>query len=132
MAVQSTPQTDRADGPSGPPTLTKPSDILSAAADLIEPEGRWTQKQCGRGASGRPVNFVSKATCFCAVGAIAAAAGAVKFDDGDGAPDEVVNALRVEVNCWHIPTWNDAPNRTQSEVVTALRQAAEKAREQGQ
>jgi hypothetical protein len=47
------------------------SEILSAAADLIEPEGAWTKGQFARdkegfysAASGR------KAVCWCALGAI--------------------------------------------------------------
>lgn len=40
---------------------------------------------------------------------------------------EADEALRLHLGVDGVPAWNDAPERTQAEVVTALREAAEKA-----
>ncbi len=106
----------------------KPSEILSAAADLIEPEGAWTQGAYARlegGLSG--YGFEPGVLCRCAVGGVYGAIGGFPAED-------IASFFRhtPHESIGHFQLWNDAPERTQAEVVTALRQAAEKAREAGQ
>ena len=103
-------------------TLTVP-EVLRKAADLIEPEGAWTQGEMGRDHTGERVSCRSDAAVkFCALGAISRA--------GDGAlEDEAAQILRdvVKPRRNDIARWNDAPGRQQSEVVAALREAADRA-----
>lgn len=115
--------------------LTKPSEILSAAADLIEQPGKWTQYHFGANEAGvSTLSDVHRATCFCLLGAIDKVRGAEQFGGTfaidlalEYLPSEIVNNPDLTV-----ADWNDEPNRTAEEVAEALRQAAEKAREQGQ
>jgi hypothetical protein len=99
------------------------ADVLDRAADLIEPEGAWTQGVLARDAQGKGVCGppFSGACSYCASGAIIAAAGEFEM-----AYYDLVAHLIGDV----VPVWNDAPGRTQSEVVSTLRLAASKAREQ--
>lgn len=119
----------------------KHSEVLSKAADLIEPEGAWTQGAQARNKRGQRVADSAKnAVCFCASGAIWRAArkagvaglsssGGSIINDAHVALSTVINGRSLSAR---IPDWNDAPERTQAEVVAALRQAAAKAREAGQ
>lgn len=107
----------------------KPSEILDKAADLIEPKGAWTQGWFGRDSGGREIHRVAKAKCFCTIGAMLAAEG---HDGFRRWPDRLASEyLHLAAGIHHIPNWNDYPARTQAEVVTALRQAAELARKDG-
>jgi hypothetical protein len=97
------------------------ADILEKAADLIEPEGAWTQ--------GAYSSDDLDCTCRCLVGAIASALDTDEF----GAEKWIVRnriATRFfgrEREGWLI-SWNDSPERTQAEVVAKLREAAAEAR----
>ena len=110
-------------------TALKPSEVLAKAADLIEPEGAWTQNAYARGKSGRPVDPENKryAVCWCAVGAISriAAAGSAPWWTARRPLERVIGQ-----SC--LPDWNDTPGRTQAEVVAAFRAAAELAKAEGQ
>jgi len=112
------------------------ADILTAAADLIEPEGAWTQRAYARDRDGEDIEDRSsyyedepefEAVCYCAIGAIMTAAG----ERPDRVGQDDMGALEVFA-CFvgeeSIHIWNDNPERTQAEVVAALRAAAEKAR----
>ena len=105
------------------------ADALERAADLIEPEGAWTQGALYRDALGEPAGAASgKAVCWCAVGALNEVRG--PFSDAF----EAVEALLPKPRTFHLrplSDWNDAPGRTQAEVVAKLREAAALAREQG-
>ena len=98
------------------------SETLRAAADLIEPAGAWAQGCLGRDQNGKPVfdaGDIGKATCFCMAGAIWRAAGKQPL---------VLAAFDVlRPRLWHhgIGSWNDYYQRTQAEVVAALRAAAD-------
>lgn len=98
------------------------ADVLDRAADLIEPEGAWTQGAPARTAGGRGTDSGDReAVCFCAIGAINRA----------GYWDWPLTSAcwkAVEDTTVGLAKWNDAPERTQAEVVAALRAAAEKAR----
>lgn len=92
-------------------------EILRAAADLIEPEGAWTQGRLNIFRNGQPV-------CWCAMGAIIHASGgcgrdAVSLIEADLPRSPSTEPLRP------IAKWNDAPERTQAEVVAKLREAAD-------
>lgn len=106
------------------------ADVLDAAADLLEKPGAWTQGASARDRSGNPVLPSSEAAiCFCAWGAIAKASG--DFTAEDRRP------LRMLTKPWGKPStpdvigaWNDAPGRTQKQVVAKLRFSAALARQE--
>lgn len=102
------------------------ADILNRAADLIEPEGAWTQNAYWRECSGWPVMSRRHAVCFCALGAIKAIVGQAPSDP-DNTPAARVLASLIP-GSFSVEDWNDAPERTQAEVVAKLREAAAKAR----
>lgn len=92
-------------------TLNQIADVLDAAADLIEPEEAWGK-------------------CHCASTAISHAAG--RRDPLDRNSQKFfARFLGLEIptlafrSIW---AWNDAPERTQTEVVETLRKAAQSAR----
>lgn len=96
-----------------------PADVLRAAADLIEPVGAWTTGQYARNSEGRHVSPRSpRATCWCAYGAIAKIEGRVapSFERAEPLVAELGSVIH----------WNDAPGRTQAEVVAKLREVAAK------
>lgn len=105
--------------------MSSVADVLSAAADLIEPEGAWTQGQAARDRHGNGVDYRSPdAVCFCALGACVRSVS-------PGYDDFAVRCfLRSMTPDGTIANWNDAPGRTQAEVVAKLREASALAREQ--
>jgi hypothetical protein len=108
-----------------------PSQVLDKAADLIEPEGAWTQGHGARTAAGRPTGPTDEdAQCWCLFGAICRIDG----NDADEADISrfVQRALRTDGDISRMFDWNDSDDRTQAEVVSALRKAAELARSEGQ
>lgn len=99
------------------------ADVLDRAADRIEPEGAWGQGE-----------YKSIAGRFCVLGALAYVAGVNPNDPWTGhlASDARYELAEVlPVACHEVSDWNDAPERTQPEVVAKLREAAALAREQG-
>lgn len=108
----------------------KPSEILDAAAALIEPRGAWLQGRL----SARPDGGIARAygpdcdaTCWCAEGAIAHEVGSYITEDYRRA-----EAWLVKLIGYGVATWNDRPGRTQADVVATLREAANLARIEGQ
>jgi hypothetical protein len=100
------------------------ADIFDEAADLIEPEGAWTQGYYAMASEDVIRNPVDDDACrFCVVGAIWRAAG--DFERRD----VVIESIAGDEG--DLIRWNDDPRRTQPEVVAKLREAAAKAREQG-
>jgi hypothetical protein len=106
------------------------ADVLERAADLIEPEGAWTQGAYARSVYNRPIGNISRATCFCALGAMNVAAGASAVNQDQPEP-HIAFANAVGIKDYLIATWNDAPERTQAEVVAKLREAAALVRAEG-
>lgn len=106
------------------------ADVLDRAADLIEPEGAWTQGCFARRDDGMPAVVDAKdATCFCARGAIMRVQGSGTYTSaaevffahhGLGRNNGYI-ALSI-VN------WNDTAGRTQAQVIAKLREAASLAR----
>lgn len=116
--------------------VLKPSEVLAKAADLIEPEGAWTTRLFARDALGRSAGvFGPKAVCWCARGAMSKIADDYPllartqdfFARFLGEPEAPTVADHAA-----IAIWNDAPERTQAEVVAALRKASVLAAEAGQ
>lgn len=98
------------------------SEVLGAAADLLEKPGAWTQGGWARdGLGDRVVSTSSAATCWCAMGAMIRVAFATGRD-ADGAVDRLAKLVGANIG-----KWNDHPARTQAEVVDTLRQAARQA-----
>jgi hypothetical protein len=97
-------------------------DVLNAAADLIEKPGAWTQGCFARDPKGKQTGWrMDNAACFCVSGAISRESGGsweawYRFD-----------GYTRQRGFRHMAEFNDAPGRTQSEVVAALRQAAQQA-----
>ncbi|GAA0729863.1 DUF6197 family protein [Sphingomonas japonica] len=104
------------------------AEVLDRAADLIEPQGAWTQYYYALDAYGRETYYAKEATCFCALGAISVACGAEPSEEEGTGPQKLLWKL---IGAVPISEWNDAPERTQAEVVAKLREAAALAREQG-
>ena len=117
------------------PSVSIPSavaDVLERAADLVEPEGAWTQEAYARTASRTPLGWGAhpSAVCWCALGAIDAQQAGPIWARAAYMLADAVGAKRTRFNS-EIGAWNDAPHRTQAEVVAKLREAAALAREQG-
>ena len=102
------------------------ADVLDRAADLIKPEGAWTRGAYARDEHNDSIDTLHPdAKCFCAMGAVYRAAGASSLYK-TGRID-VVNDVRkhlITVVGTTMASFNDAPERTQAEVVAALRSAA--------
>jgi len=96
-----------------------PTEILIAAREKIE-QG-WTQKTYARSEDGDSVAYNSlDAVCWCPIGAIVAVN---RSRAGDRAIEILAEA--VEVTTSRLTEWNDAPDRTQDEVIIAFGWAIE-------
>lgn len=95
-----------------------PLEVLRAARAKIE-QG-WTQHAPGRDANGDPVD-IKRATCWCAIGACYAASPLEQLP-----ADEAVAMLSSVVPNGLISIFNDAPGRTQAEVLEVFDRAVEK------
>lgn len=108
----------------------KPSEVLAKAADLIEPEGAWTQGALARCPNGWGVGARDPvAVCWCAKGAI------TKALTGDGSRaiwGVASHHITGRLDHGYLAMWNDKIHRKQTEVVTALRKASELAKAEGQ
>lgn len=111
------------------PQVRTVAEVLEAAAKLIEPEGAWTQGADSRNRSGVDLNEADPdfddltPVCWCAAAAIQEAAGHQMLIFS-GASAVLSQVTGVEFT----PEWNDAPERTQAEVVAKLREASASAR----
>ena len=102
-----------------------PTEILIAAREKIE-QG-WTQNTTARDIGGRPVFSTSQtAVCWCSIGAIYAVDSA---QAGDRAAKILSDTLEIERS--NLTEWNDAPDRTQDEVLIAFGWAIEASMERG-
>lgn len=105
--------------------MTTAADLLEQAADKLSEPGAW-----GRGTD--PGGLLNGRQC--AYTAICGASFAAKTRP---APRKrafsILGAhLNIEAGVANLWKWNDAPERTQAEVVATLREAAAIARAQGQ
>lgn len=98
-------------------------EILKKARELLSDPARWTQNAYARDVTGRGVPPTSSsATCWCLIGALAAAEGSqcgVSFI----AVSEKSKAAVDAFNETHLPIWNDAPDRTHNEVLQRFDEA---------
>jgi len=103
---------------------TKASEVLAAAANLIEPEGAWTRGTFARDEHGEPTTSSAPwAVCWCAAGAIIrVSADRVR---GKRALDY------MEGRVGYVDLFNDTSGRTQAEVVAAMREASNLAKKEG-
>jgi hypothetical protein len=109
------------------PEVTAPSvvtrrEILHRAADLIEEFG-WCQGAYSQCEHGHPYCEEHPLGSHCAEGAIMQGLA----DLGSSALyAETVASLERRVGC-ALPRWNDQPGRTKAEVISFLRETAERA-----
>ena len=97
-----------------------PTEILIAAREKIE--RGWAQKTYAQSANGCNVKYSAPdAVCWCSVGAICA------VSDGVYASKRAMNILAetIEIDPSRLTEWNDAPDRTQDEVLIAFGWAIE-------
>jgi hypothetical protein len=100
------------------------SEILSDAADLVARPGGWTQRSVAKDRDGLSVEVESPAACsFCLIGALDRASIGCT-------PARMLLAAELAltelIDSDSLATWNDASERTQEEVVAALRAASAK------
>lgn len=100
--------------------FTKPSEALAYAAKCVE--YGWTQKRFAADAAGLSIDpRDQRAARFCVVGGICRATPGVDLRR------RALDVLHRVVG-HNLSDWNDAPKRTQAQVVAALREAARRAR----
>lgn len=118
------------------------ADWLALAADLLEPEGAWTQGAFSRNADGSidfggedgdPDGVADNPVCWCALGALAKVGGHDLTQRGYPLMGPLHEASTLLASVVGKSTglgaadWNDEIGRTQAEVVSALREAAARA-----
>ena len=104
----------------------KASEVLKKALAKIE-QG-WVQGVFARDKDGKPTDYASDEACvWCASGAIKAVNGGVFLDAAAVFLERVIPRGYVDV-----PDWNDAPERTQAEVIEAFKKAIALAEAEGQ
>lgn len=93
----------------------KPVDVLKKARELVARPGGWCQGDVFGG------------DACCALGATSS----VVSDDGDDGPaSDAEDILRKAIGTNRLADWNDAPGRTQAEVVAAFDKAIALAEEE--
>jgi hypothetical protein len=99
--------------------------VLRDAADLIEPEGAWSDREVAKDAAGDTVSSDNpEAVCWCALGAI------WKLAREYGVKERPVVDMADKAAGMSIAAFNDDCHKTQAEVVAKLREAAALAEEQ--
>lgn len=99
------------------------ADVLERAANRLSKPGAWTQGHNARNAEGHvTVPSSEAAICWCMGGAILAESGGSKAR----AAFDIIRKVLPPQPSAHDPiaAFNDAPERTQQEVVQVLREAA--------
>lgn len=101
-------------------------EILVGALERVK--RGWTQDEYARDESGAHVDQYAKdATCWCIAGAISAAKG-----EGGYWPSDTIRYFMDINGISDVADWNDAPGRTQAEVIAAFTRAIAKCDEEGQ
>lgn len=107
------------------------AEVLRKAADRLEKPGAWFRHGYGNRVESSlavpPVGELEASTCWCALGAITLEYGDDFPDAGHPECSSAGQMLVAEIGGRSVAQWNDAPGRTQAEVVAALRAAAERA-----
>ncbi len=99
--------------------------ILQGARDLIAKPGAWCQKHIATDSQGRNWTGPFRQACaLCGVGAIYATEEQLlpRFERFAllAAVERCTDLLHASVPGGHFPTWQDQPERTQAEVVSAF------------
>jgi hypothetical protein len=104
--------------------MNQVADKLREARALIE--RGWVQKDYARSKSGKVVDPANSrsATCWCAAGAIGRVNGRWP-NSGLLGMEQLSRAIGGDGHEADILTWNDAPERTQAEVLAAFDRAIE-------
>jgi hypothetical protein len=111
----------------------KPSEILRRAKERIGTPDRWCKGVLARDARGSIASTDEDAACqWCASGAILAETGKVDSTTRLNSTCTVWDAFRAAGIPYSIPAWNDAPERTHAEVLSAFDRAITLAEEAGQ
>jgi hypothetical protein len=103
-------------------------DLLVAARETLAAPGAWTQGEGARDQSGSVVGSKEPvAVCWCSIGAIH------RGDDGGGFCGYDARLLVKEAagGVSSLAEWNDAPGRTQAEVLNVFDRAIALAKERG-
>lgn len=100
--------------------------LLNAAADLVAKPGAWTQGYVARDKTGRTVDADARAArCWCGIGAVMRTAKAMKSDRVEDLACKALHRFAHGRGFTSFGKFNDAPERTQDEVVAALRKVAQ-------
>lgn len=102
-------------------------EVLVEARRILTPDGAWTQRKLARDRQGRGAVYHGRAAvCWCLEGALARAAFTDCGDrDWSAALDACDSALPGSGR-GRLIVWNDAPGRTQAEVLGLLDRAIER------
>jgi hypothetical protein len=93
------------------------ADILDEGADLIEVGGLAKGTLFKENEEG--------GLSYCAVGAMTNSLAYGRFSNArPGTWQKVTLAMRKYIGIWTIPNWNNAPERTATEVIDTMRRAA--------
>lgn len=95
--------------------------VLNKAASLVE-QG-WTQGDWAVDSAGHPVDVHNREACAWCLNAAVVRARDTARHIPEWGPIQRAVTQAIGSSMW--ARWNDAPGRTQAEVVAALRQAAE-------
>lgn len=98
--------------------------VLLRAAEILEPEGAWTRGYYARNKGGAFTDHLSISACsWCLEGALSRAAVELETSPQD---DLYVSARArlIPLTGFSLVKFNDAPDRTQAEVVATLRATA--------
>lgn len=107
------------------PTLVLAA-TLNGAADLLAGPGAWMRGAFAATATGRVIGPEERpAVCWCLAGALMRSAPNTGAAIRDGVLERAHDAVGEVIGTFDLAGWNDAPGRTQAEVVAALRQSAE-------
>ena len=106
--------------------MTTSTDILLAAADLLDRPGAWSPQALARNADGVCTSpYEEDAVSWCATGALMRVSQEADIQDYRAARAQLAETLYESDHEPDIVDWNDAHGRTQAEVVAMLRRAAE-------
>lgn len=107
--------------------LNSTEDILHAAHLMLADVRRWTKGSNGRDQFGQPVSALSPdAVCFCAQGAVQFFMGG-ELTSCLSALEALDRVVPPEKRCGLFMDFNDKPETTHDDVLTAFRLAIEQA-----
>ena len=92
--------------------------------DLLESKKiKWIQKKLATNDSGISTN-TSEATCMCLAGLIHRSIMDLGIDDKGNLDIHVEIFRTLRGKCGDVVIWNDAPNRTEEDVINLLKEVA--------